>query len=120
MDEWHNANNADIAGNLLQVGRADQIVMNLSGHSEPPAPNMLTINPEHFGFTNRTAELARLDRLWRDAERAGKPLIVVLRVPNRMITCSDWHSLMVDHDRVKKGEQPPWIVSDELWERIEP
>ncbi|WP_207954927.1 hypothetical protein, partial [Saccharopolyspora elongata] len=43
-----------------------------------------------------------------------------IRVPNRMITCSDWHSLMVDHDRVKKGEQPPWIVSDELWERIEP
>jgi transposase len=28
--------------------------------------------------------------------------------------------LIVDHDRVRKGEQPPWIVPDELWERIEP
>ncbi|MEV5538531.1 NB-ARC domain-containing protein [Saccharopolyspora shandongensis] len=78
MDEWHNANNADIAGNLLQVGRADQVVMNLGGHSEPLYPDMLTINPEHFGFTNREAELAQLDRLWRDAERAGKPLVVAL------------------------------------------
>jgi transposase len=28
--------------------------------------------------------------------------------------------LIVDHDRVRKGEQPPWIVPGELWERIEP
>lgn len=28
--------------------------------------------------------------------------------------------MIVDHEGVRKGEQPPWIVSDELWERIEP
>ena len=28
--------------------------------------------------------------------------------------------MIVDHDRMRKGEQPPWIVPDELWERIEP
>lgn len=28
--------------------------------------------------------------------------------------------MIVDHGRVRKGEQPPWIVPDELWERIEP
>lgn len=28
--------------------------------------------------------------------------------------------MIVDHEHVKKGELPPWIVSDELWERIEP
>lgn len=28
--------------------------------------------------------------------------------------------MIVDHERVRKGEQPPWIVPDELWERIEP
>jgi transposase len=28
--------------------------------------------------------------------------------------------LIVDHGRVRKGEQPPWIVPDDLWERIEP
>lgn len=28
--------------------------------------------------------------------------------------------MSVDDDRMRKGEQPPWIVSDELWERIEP
>ncbi|MCI2419998.1 NB-ARC domain-containing protein [Saccharopolyspora sp. K220] len=78
LDSWQNTNNADIAGNLLQVGRADQVVMNLGGHTEPPKPDMLTFNPEHFGFANRIAELAELDRLWRDAELAGSPLVVVL------------------------------------------
>lgn len=28
--------------------------------------------------------------------------------------------MIVDHGGVRKGEQPPWIVSDDLWERIEP
>jgi transposase len=28
--------------------------------------------------------------------------------------------LIVDHEHVRKGERPPWIVPDELWERIEP
>lgn len=28
--------------------------------------------------------------------------------------------MIVDHGCVRKGEQPPWIVPDELWERIEP
>jgi transposase len=28
--------------------------------------------------------------------------------------------MIVDHERVRKGEQPPWIVPDELWARIEP
>lgn len=28
--------------------------------------------------------------------------------------------MIVDHEGVRKGEQPPWIVSDELWGRIEP
>jgi transposase len=28
--------------------------------------------------------------------------------------------LILDHGQVKKGEQPPWIVPDDLWERIEP
>lgn len=77
MDEWHNANNAPV-GNLLQVGRADHVVMNLGGHSEPVCPDMLRKDPTHFGFTNRTAELTELDRLWRNAQRAGKPLVVAL------------------------------------------
>ena len=28
--------------------------------------------------------------------------------------------LIVDHGCVRKGEQPPWIVPDELWQRVEP
>jgi transposase len=28
--------------------------------------------------------------------------------------------VIVDHEAVRKGELPPWIVSDDLWERIEP
>lgn len=78
MDGWHNANNAPVDGNVIQAGRIERVVMNLGGHSEPLYPDMLKIDPTHFGFANRTAELAELDRLWRDAERAGKPLVVVL------------------------------------------
>lgn len=37
-----------------------------------------------------------------------------------MITCGASRSLIDDHERVRKGQQPPWIVPDELWERIEP
>ncbi|MBB5155844.1 tetratricopeptide repeat protein [Saccharopolyspora phatthalungensis] len=78
MDGWHNANNAAVDGNVIQAGRIERLVMNVGGQAEPPKPDMLRINPEHLGFANRTAELAELDRLWRDAERAGKPLVVAL------------------------------------------
>ncbi|MFI0465901.1 NB-ARC domain-containing protein [Saccharopolyspora sp. 5N102] len=78
MDEWHNANNAPVDGNLIQAGSIERVVMNLGGHSKPLYPDMLRLDPTHFGFINRTAELAELDRLWRDAESAGKPLVVVL------------------------------------------
>jgi transposase len=44
----------------------------------------------------------------------------VLKVPNKMIACCGLRASIVDHDRVRKDEQPPWIVPDELWERIEP
>src|SRR5215469_5650442 len=42
-----------------------------------------------------------------------------LRTPNRM-TCgnSDDH-VMVEPGR-EEGQQPPWIVADELWARVEP
>lgn len=29
-------------------------------------------------------------------------------------------SLGVDHGCVRRGESPPWVVSDGLWERVEP
>src|SRR5713226_9269892 len=41
-----------------------------------------------------------------------------LRTPNRMTRNNDDH-LLVDRG-VRKGQQLPWIVSDELWARIEP
>ncbi|MGP4019830.1 NB-ARC domain-containing protein [Saccharopolyspora sp. 5N708] len=78
LDSWHNANSGDVTGNVIQAGRIEQLVMRIGGHTTPPKPDMLTFNPEHFGFANRAAELAELDRLWHDAERTGSPLVVVL------------------------------------------
>ncbi|GAA0521192.1 NB-ARC domain-containing protein [Saccharopolyspora thermophila] len=78
MDAWQNGNSGSVDGNLIQAGRIDQLLMQFGGHREPPVPDMLTLDPRHLGFTNRTAELHELDRLWREAEQAGAPLVVVL------------------------------------------
>lgn len=78
MDGWQNTNSGDVVGSLLQVGRAEQLVMNLGGHPKPLYPDMLTFDPAHIGFTNRTAELAELDRLWAAANSAGRLLFALL------------------------------------------
>lgn len=97
-DNW----NSGSVRNLVQAGHVEQVVMQMSGAAEPPRPDMLPRDPAHEGFTNRSAELGELDRLWERAEESGVPVVAVLSgIPGigKTLTALRWaHRLRADFD----------------------
>jgi transposase len=50
---------------------------------------------------------------------SGGSWVAALRTPNRM-TCGNSDDYVRLSLAVRKGQQPPWFVPDELWARVEP